>query len=388
MTVRPIETAIPIPMDRGFPPAMLGEVCKAMKASGAVDFFHIPDQLQSWWPPGMWNPQNVAMAAVMPDPDSNADPSAIAGFAAASAPGVGLTLSTDALRRGPAEMMQTMLTLAAMGDGRAALQIGAGEIKNAAPYGYERKEGLKRYEDHLRYYDLYWKSENGAVTMDGHFWKYKNATIGGARPARPRMWALGGGPKLIDLAISYADGFATMVPNVIQTPDAFAAFVKKTRDELERRGRDPMKFDFVPWMFTLIHEDPDVIKRAFDNPVLKWMVSNFGRFNNHDWAAYGMQPAYTPEYHYAMNLLPNWTTDKKYINDTLARVTHKHCELCFYYGSAQEVADQIQPYIDAGANVIDLIDFLGVALTLEDAQVHLGRQIDVCARIKARNNSA
>ena len=385
MAARKIETTIPIPMDRGFPPAMLAEVCKAMKASGAVDMFHIPDQLQSWWPPGMWNPQNVAMAAMMPDPDSNADPSAIAGFAAASAPDIGLTLSTDALRRGPAEMMQTMLTLAAMGGGNATLQLGAGEIKNASPYGYERKQGLKRYEDHLRYYDLYWKSEDGTVTMDGHYWKYQNATIGGARPARPRMWALGGGPKLIDLAISYADGFATMVPNVISTPEAFGAFVKKTREELERRDRDPEKFDFVPWMFTLIHEDPDVIKRAFDNPVLKWMVANFGRFNNHDWAAYGMKPAFTEDYHYAMNLLPNWTTDQKYVNDVLGRVTRQHCEKCFYYGSPQEVADQIQPYVEAGATVIDLIDFLGVALTLEDAQVHLGRQIDVCARIKKRN---
>lgn len=176
-----------------------------------------------------------------------------------------------------------------------------------------------------------------------------------------------------------------MVPNVIQTPEAFAAFVKKTHEELERRDRDPMKFDFVPWMFTLIHEDPEVIKRAFDNPVLKWMVANFGRFNNHDWAAYGMEPAFTADYHYAMNLLPNWTTDQRYVNEVLSRVTHQHCEKCFYYGSPQEVADQIQPYIDAGATVIDLIDFLGVALTLEDAQVHLGRQIDVCARIKQKN---
>jgi phthiodiolone/phenolphthiodiolone dimycocerosates ketoreductase len=333
----------------------------------------------------MWNPRNAPVAAMMPDPDSNADPSAIAGFAACAAPGVGLTVSTDAMRRGPAEMMQTMLTLAAMGGGEAALQLGAGEIKNATPYGYNRSEGLRRHEDHLRYYDLYWKSEDGTVTMDGHFWKYDRATIGGARPARPRIWALGGGPKLIDLAISYADGFATMVPNVLQTPEIFAAFVKKTRAELERRDRDPDKFDFVPWMFTLIHEDPDVIRRAFDNPVLKWMVGNFGRFNNRDWAGYGLEAPFGTDYHYAMNLLPNWITDQNYIDEVLGRVTHRHCELCFFYGSPKEVAAQIQPYIHAGANVIDLIDFLACALTLEDLQLHLGRQIQVCSLIKQRN---
>jgi phthiodiolone/phenolphthiodiolone dimycocerosates ketoreductase len=388
MSGRRIETALPIPMDRGFPPAMLAEVCRAVNSSGAVDFLHVADQLQSWWPPGLWQPHNVAMAAMMPDPDSNADPSAIAGYAAAAAPGVGLTLSTDAIRRGPAEMMQTMLTLAAMGDGRAALQLGAGEIKNCAPYGYVRGEGLRRYEDHLRYYDAYWKSADGAVTLDGHFWKYKNATIGAARPCRPRIWALGGGPKLIDRAFTYADGFATMVPNVIETPEAFRAFVKQARQELERRGRDPGKFDFVPWIFTLIHEDPDVIRRAFDNPVVKWMVAIFGRFNNHDWAAHGMQPAFAPDYHYAMHLLPNWITDPSEVNDVLARVTHRHCELCFYHGSPQEVAAQIQPIIEAGANVIDLIDIMGLALSLEDAQRQFGRQLEVCARIKSRNAAA
>ena len=387
MAKRIIETAIPIPMDRGFPPAALAQVAKAIQASGAVDIFHVPDQLQSWWPPGMWNAKNCPMFAMMPDPDSNADASAIAAYAAASAPGMGLTITTDAIRRGPAEMMQTMLTLATMSDGRAILQLGAGEVKNTAPYGYTRSEGLRRYEDHLRYYDAYWKSEDGVVTLDGHFWKYKNATIGAARPQRPRMWALGGGPKLLDLATTYADGFASMVPNVFATPEKYAEMVKRTRLSVESKGRDPDKFDFCPWIFAVIHDDPEVIDRAFDNPLIKWLVAIFGRFNNADWADYGMEGAFAADWHYSMKLLPNWTTDKQEVDRILSRVTRKMFDMTFLRGNSAEVAEQIQPYIDAGANCIDLIDLLAVVLEPEDVQADLLRQIDVCARIKKRNQT-
>jgi len=385
MKKKKIETAIPVPMDRGMITTALGDTARAIKDSGVVDFFHVPDQLQSWWPPGMWNQENCPLSAFMPDPDSNADPSAVAAYAAASAPGIGFTLSTDAIRRGPAETMQTMLTLANLGEGRAILQLGAGEIKNTAPYGWSRKDGLRRYEDHLRYYDAFWKSEDGVVNMDGHFWSFKDATIGSHRPHRPRMWALGGGPKLIDIATSYADGFATMVPNVIQTPEAFGEFVTNTKRELEARGRDPEAFDFCPWMFSLIHEDPQVISAAFDNPLTKWMVANFGRFNNHDWSHYGIEPAFPEDYHYAMKLLPNWTTDKAYVNNILGRVTRKMFDMTFFCGSPREVAEQIQPYIDAGANCIDLIDFLAPVLSIEDSQRHLARQLEVCRQIKQNN---
>jgi phthiodiolone/phenolphthiodiolone dimycocerosates ketoreductase len=386
MARKNIETMIPIPMDRGMLTTALPAASKAIKDSGVVDFYHVPDQLQSWWPPGMWNQQNCPVSAFMPDPDSNADPSVVAGIAASTAPGPGITLSTDAIRRGPAEMMQTMLSLANLGGGQAVLQLGAGEIKNTAPYGWKRKEGLRRYEDHLKYYDAFWRDDSGCVsTGDGHFWNFKNATIGGHRPHRPRMWALGGGPKLVDIAIDYADGFATMVPNVIQSPEAFAKFVMSTREELERRGRDPERFDFCPWMFVLIHEDPEVIENAFNNPLTKWMVANFGRFNNHDWSSYGLEPAFSPDYHYAMKLLPNWVTDQDYVTSVLKRVTREMFDLTFYCGSPKEVATHIQPYIEAGANVIDLIDFLAPVLSIEDSQQHLARQIEVCRLIKEKN---
>lgn len=384
MTKRKIETMLPINADRSCPPAALAQMAQIIKASGAVDYFHVWDQLMGWWPPGMWNPQNAPLAAMIPDLDASGDAAATAAYAAASAPGIGLTISPDAIRKGPAELMQTMLTLANMGEGRAILQLGAGEVKQCAPFGWKRNEGLKRFEDHVRFYDEFWKTD-GDITLNGNFWNFDRAWIGAARQNRPRIWALGGGPKLLDLATRYCDGFATSVPGVLPTPQRFGEFVANTRKQVAGHGRDPERFDFCIWLNVLIHDDPKVIDRALDNPLLRWFVAIFGRLNNHDWAECGIEPAFDADWHYAMKLIPNRFTDKEEVNRILRRVTDKMVEESVIRGNVKEVTAQAQGYIDAGANVIDLMDVLPMVLDPADAQAGLMRQLDFCARIKKNN---
>ena len=368
-----VDTALMLNPDRSMPFAAFAQLAKAYQGSGVVDYFHIPDQMMGWWPPRLWTTQNAPLAAMIPDLDSSCDAAVLSAYVAGAAPGLGLTISTDAIRRGPAEMMQTMLTLAS-----------AGEVKQTLPFGWTRSEGLKRQEDHFRFYDAFWKGD-GHVDLHGHYWNFDQAWIGGARPNRPTMYALGGGPKLIDIATSYADGFATVAPNVFATPEQFATTVKVMRDGVEAKGRDPTAFGFCLWIFTLIHEDPDVISRALDNPLVRWLAAIYGRMNMADWAAYGEQPAFPMDWHYSMKLIPNRFTDKNEVDQILARTTRRMSELCFIHGNAEEVTRQIQPFIEAGATCIDIVDMMPLILDPADAQASLGRQLDVCARIKKNN---
>jgi phthiodiolone/phenolphthiodiolone dimycocerosates ketoreductase len=349
-----------------------------------VDYLHVADQMNGWWPPHLWSPLNSPLATMIPDLDSAADPAVISAYASAAAPGIGVTISTDAIRRGPAEMMQTMLTLANLAGGRAILQIGAGELKQTLPYGWKRSEGLKRQEDHLRYYDAFWKGD-GKVTMQGNYWNFDKAWIGGVRPNRPLVYALGGGPKLIDLATSYADGFATVAPNVVSSPAQFGDMVRNIRKDVAAKGRDPEKFGFCLWVFTLIHDDPAVISRALDNPLFRWLVAIYGRMNMADWQAYGEEPAFPLDWHYSMKLVPYQYTDRAEVDRILGKVTRRMSELGFIWGNAEQVAAQIQPYVDAGATCIDLVELLPLLLDPADAQASIGRQLDVCARLKKSN---
>ena len=384
MNKKPLEIALATNADRSMPPADYAQMCKAIQASGAVDIFHIFDQMMGWIPQHLWNTDNAPLAAFVPDLDSYGDPVASAAYAAASAPGMGLTISTDSIRRGPAEMMQTMLTLANMGGGRGILQIGAGEMKQTGPFGWKRNEGLRRTEDHFRFYDAFWKNES-PVDMTGNFWNFDSAWIGKSRQNRPRVWALGGGPKLVDLATSYADGFATSVPSVFSTVDQFSGFVRKTRQQVEAKGRDPEAFEICPWIITMIHEDPEVIRRAYDNPMLRWFSAVIGRFNNAEWAEHGIESAFPVDWHYAMKFVPSKLTDRAYVDHIISRVSHRMCEMAFIYGSPKEVADQIQPYIDVGVTCVDICDSMALVLGPADAQASLGRQLELCALIKERN---
>ena len=86
-----------------------------------------------------------------------------------------------------------------------------------------------------------------------------------------------------------------------------------------------------------------------------------------------------------MKLIPNRFTDKNEVDQILARTTRRMSELCFIHGNAEEVTRQIQPFIEAGATCIDIVDMMPLILDPADAQASLGRQLDVCARIKKNN---
>jgi len=153
-----VETAVLVDNNRHLPLTMLRDRVRAYDACGVVDEVMITDQLTSWFPRDMWTPENTGLATMVPDVDSFPDPFVAAALSLDSTEKVGISLATDAVRRGPAELMQSMLTLANLGADRSiTLQLGAGERKQCTPFGWKRTEGIKRFEDQLRFIDEFWK---------------------------------------------------------------------------------------------------------------------------------------------------------------------------------------------------------------------------------------
>jgi phthiodiolone/phenolphthiodiolone dimycocerosates ketoreductase len=380
MTRRVARTAIPVTIDRNFAATMFGETVKAVHSSGVVDDVQMWDQLTSWWPRSLWTPENTPMAQVIPDVDSFPDVFVYAGYAAAMAPGIGTALSSDGLRRGPGEMMQTMLSLANITEGQSIFMLGAGEVKQARPFGWKRSEGLARLEDQLKIFDMFWKSD-GPVTFEGNHWKLDRAWLGCAKNYKPKVWALGGGPKLIDMATSYADGFATMVPLVSSSVEQWAETVSSMKQELERKGRDPEAFDFGVYGAALLHENEDVIDRALDTRLVRFVGAIMGRINQRDWDKEGIEPPMPRDWHYALKLLPTWMSEGE-IDEILGRVTREISEKTWLYGAPKQVAETLAEYVDAGATWVSIIDLLPPVLEPADAQNALGRSIEVCRQLK------
>lgn len=208
-----LTTSIPLISDRFTPPSAFSAYAKAAAASGVVDELLVWDQMTNFWPRQLWTPEHSPMAAVLPDIDSYADAFAMSAYVLATEPRLGVAVSTDAIRRGPAEMFQTLLTLQGMTERHATFMIGAGEAKQVTPFGWRRAEGLARLEDQFKTFHALWNA-SGPVDHTGNFWHLEQAWMGSARGERPHIWALGGGPKLLDLGTTYADGMAIIAPSV------------------------------------------------------------------------------------------------------------------------------------------------------------------------------
>jgi len=270
MTHGAVETTVLMDNNRHLPLSMIKDRVAAYDASGVVDEVMITDQLTSWFPLDMWTPENSGLAAVVPDVDSFPDPFVAAALTLSSTQNVGISLATDAVRRGPAELMQSMTTLANLaGDRSLTLQLGAGERKQTTPFGHKRTEGLNRFEDQMRFIEEFWKTD-GPVNMEGNHWSFREAWIGGAKHKRPRVWGLGGGPRLFDLTTTYADGFATSVPSTWPTPEQAAEKIAEIRRTVEQKGRDPEKFKIGIWAEYLLYDEGDehLVDVALGNPLV------------------------------------------------------------------------------------------------------------------------
>ena len=307
----------------------------------------------------------------------------MAAYGVAQAPGLGLSISMDAIRRGPAELTQTMLSMANVTQGKAIYQLGGGEIKQCKPFGWKRSEGLTRLEDFYRVFHAFWNSDK-PIDFDGHHTKFDQAWLGVAKHCKPRIWGLGGGPKIIDLATTYADGFASSIPVVWTSPEHTTEQIKIMKQQLESKGRDPEKFDFAVWGAVLCHEDEDLIQRAMLNPLIAWTTLIMGRIVQSDWLKEGIEPPMPADWHYALKLLPVKIGLDEAMQ-MLKSVTPQHSERTWITGTPKQVADKIQAYIEAGVSWVLPLDFMPMVIDPADASTAINRSIEVCRILKANN---
>jgi phthiodiolone/phenolphthiodiolone dimycocerosates ketoreductase len=381
---RPVETAITLDISRHLPLRSFIDRAQALEATGVVDQVHVWDQLTSWWPREMWNTENTPLASIVPDIDSFPDVLAMAAVGAATTSKIGMSISTDAIRRGPAELTQTMMTISNLAQGTAPiLQLGAGELKQMKPFGWKRSQGLGRFEDHLRYLEAFWGSDDPVISLEGNHWNFDHAWIGGAKGTRPRVWGLGGGPKLLDLTTTYADGFCTIAPSVWTTPEHAAQEIGVLKQTLETKGRDPEAFDFAIWPLLILHDegDEESVQAALQNPLIRWLVPVFGRIHQPDWRKEGLDPPMPDDWHYAMKLLPiRWTEAEVHarIKDLPPEMMRKS----FIIGTPEQAAERLRAYVEAGVTWIMALDMMPFIVQPDQLEATMARSIKVCELLK------
>lgn len=90
------------------------------------------------------------------------------------------------------------------------------------------------------------------------------------------------------------------------------------------------------------------------------------------------------DFHYAMKAVPTqWS--REYCDEIVARVPREMTEKSVFAGSSDEVSDKIGAFVDAGATHVALWDFGPMVRPAEEAPLALGRSLELCRKLKARN---
>lgn len=365
---------------RHMSPKVSTQQAQVLEQNPHVDQAVVWDQLMNWFPQALWTAENTPKQALLPDVDSIADPFTTIAFALAGVERLGFAVCCDALRREPAELAQTLLTLAMATAGKGSLFLGAGEARHVIPFGRRRQIGLKRLEDALQVLRKLLK-ETEPVDHDGRVWQMKDAFIGnGGKDTQPEVIAMGGGPRLTEAALRYADGVSSGMPFVFADADRYAAAVDGHRETLESLGRDPSEFSFGLHHILFLCENREEFEQYVDNPLVKWYAATGGRINQNDWDAEGIEPVMPRDWHYAFKMLPGSMSERELL-DITDQVPPEMVRKTFLVGTPKEIAAQIEPFVQAGADRHLVADVSGL-ISETDPMLAFQRLGEVCEHIK------
>jgi phthiodiolone/phenolphthiodiolone dimycocerosates ketoreductase len=233
----------------------------------------LPDHLVSFWPDSIWTPEFTDLATVSPSPHRHLDAFLVAAAVAALTKRVTIATSVmDTVRRHPSTLAQGALTVDHLSRGRFILGLGSGETENTVPYGFDFAKSASRFEESLQVIKLLWESE-GPVDFTGQFYKLHHARLD-TEPFEgrfPRIWLAASGPRMLDIAGRYADGWW---PAGAYSPEDYADKLQKLRQSAERAGRDPMAIT-PAFIWTCLIGDESELEDVLRAPLVRRTCCTF-----------------------------------------------------------------------------------------------------------------
>ena len=315
----------------------------------------LPDHLVSFWPDSIWTPEFTDLAAASPSPHRYLDTVALAGAVAARTTRVRLATSVlDTVRRHPVMLAQSALTLSHLSDGRFILGLGAGERENLAPYGFDDQRTVSRFAEALRLIRLLW-SADGPIDFAGQFFTLERARLDTDlhRSGAPPIWIGANGPRMLRLVGEFGDGWW---PTGSAGPESYANQLACIRESAERAGRDPDAITPAKMVVCLIGE-PDELREILQRPLVKSLVL---QLTADALAATGHPHPMGEHWRGIQDIDPRVLT-----RDRLLRLFDQVDPAAILsvvpHGTPAQVASQIAAFGEAGARVVSVLDYSGMA---------------------------
>ncbi len=262
--MRPLEVAAPGGIRAPLDPALAG--VRDSEEAG-FDAVWWSDHFLHWFPPGVWTPDLVPMAQVVRTPHAFLDPMAVMAASAVQTERVRLGVAvTDAVRRHPAVLAQTFLTLDHLSHGRAILGLGVGEAENILPFGFSYERRASRLIEAIEMIRLLWSTIE-PVNYAGEFWTLDQAILGaepyGERP--PEIWVAAHRPRVLRAAGRLADGWLP----VFTDPAEYGSALATLRGHAADAGRAPEDITAGLFAWIVVDEDREAAERMLDTLLLR-----------------------------------------------------------------------------------------------------------------------
>ncbi|MBV5243005.1 LLM class flavin-dependent oxidoreductase [Mycolicibacterium sp. PAM1] len=335
-------------------PLDLGQL--AQLDSGRYHSIWLPDHMVSFWPDSIWTPEFTDLAVASPSPHRHLDGMAVAAAAAVLTENVPLATSVvDTVRRHPASLAQSALTIDHLSKGRFILGLGSGERENILPYGFDFRSPVGRFEEALHVIRLLWDTE-GPVDFDGRFYRLRHARLD-TEPyegRRPPIWVGASGPRSLDIAGRYADGWW---PAGAWTPDDYAEKLTRVRSSAERAGRDPQQITPCFIQVCLMGRDDAALAEILQAPLVKSFLL---QVSAEVLRRFGFEHPMGPDWNGFHDIDPAVLTRERIV-EFLDRVQPEMVLAMVPHGTPKQVARVIKDYVDVGLRVPKILDYAAMA---------------------------
>jgi len=323
--------------------------------SGRYHSIWLPDHMVSFWPESIWTPEFTDLATASPSPHRHLDGMAVAAAAAVLTRNTPIvTTVVDTVRRHPAMLAQSALTLDHLSRGRFVLGLGSGELENTVPYGFDFEKPVARFEEAIKIIKMLWESD-GPIDFDGQFHHLEHARLD-TEPydgKHPPIWIGAAGPRMLRITGRHADGWW---PNGAYTPEDYHQKLSVVREAAERAGRDPAAITPAVTQICLIGDD-DEIAEMLKAPLVKAIVL---LITAEDLRRFGYEHPMGPQWRGVQDFDPVQLSRDKIIR-FCEQVDTRAITDIFPCGTPQQVAHRVKGFCDAGMRVFKLMEYGSMA---------------------------
>lgn len=324
------------------PPHQISRIVARLADRIRFDSYWFLDHFMGVVPPGMWSTDLTPAARLIRDPGEFFDPFVSVAAIGARTKRLRLGIAvTDTIRLHPAWIARAALTLQHTTKGRFILGIGPGERENTEPYGMSAAGLVARCREALRVIRLLW-STRAPVDFEGEFYRLEGAALS-LRPylqRPPPVWIAAMGPKMLEVAGRYGDGW---LPHR-QSVERYATSLAVVRRAAQAAGRDPASITPALVLTCLIDSSHEACHSALESPALR-----LGALI-HDavaWREAGGTHPLGEHFRGIVDFVPTLAAREE-ISAAMEKVPWDVIHALYPHGTPEQLADRVRAYQAAG----------------------------------------